>query len=95
MSQDVIAIPELNDQQVLSISKGEWPLPMPGNGICDRWRAAFVAVRLQDVIARLYFDTPYPKLSVEDRLKISQRVDAFMESVDRELNETNVEAVVR
>ena len=57
---------------------GEWVLPPQEDGIDARWIDAFIATRLQDVLARRYYDTPFPKLSVEDRTAIRSRVEFFL-----------------
>lgn len=64
---------------------GEWVLPPQEEGIDARWIDAFICTRLQDVLARRYFDTPFPKLSVEDRAAISQRVEKFIADTERYL----------
>lgn len=75
------------DEQTLAISAGEWPCPEAGDGIDSRWLDAFVCVRLQDVIARRYFGTPFPKLSVEDRTVIRGRVEFFIAQMTRVLED--------
>lgn len=66
------------DEQTLAISAGEWPCPEPGDGIDTRWIDAFICTRLQDVLARRYYGTPFPRLSVEDRTVIRGRVEFFI-----------------
>ncbi len=66
------------DEQTLAISAGEWPCPEAGDGIDTRWIDAFIATRLQDVLARRYYGTPFPRLSVEDRTVIRGRVEFFI-----------------
>lgn len=66
------------DEQTLAVSAGEWPVPEAGDGIDGRWLDAFICVRLQDVLARRYFGTPFPKLDVADRTVIRGRVEFFI-----------------
>ena len=60
---------------------GEWVLPPQEDGIDARWVSAFVATRLQDVLARFFLGTAYPRLSVEDRALISVEVERFLEEM--------------
>lgn len=66
------------DAATLAVSLGEWVLPPNEDGIDDRWRDAFICTRLQDVLARRYYDTPFQQLSVEDRTAIRSRVEWFV-----------------
>lgn len=66
------------DEQTLAISSGEWPCPEPGDGIDLRWVDAFIATRLQDVLARRYFGTPFPRLETKDRVVLRSRVEFFL-----------------
>lgn len=64
---------------------GEWVLPPQEDGMDARWLDAFICARLQDVLARRYFDLPFPRLSVEDRAAIRTRVEKFIGDTERYL----------
>ena len=64
---------------------GEWVLPPQEDGIDARWTDAFIATRLQDVLARRYYATPFPRLSVEDRAVIQSAVEKFISDLERRL----------
>lgn len=54
-----------------------WRLPT-GEGIDDRWLDAYIATQLQDVLARRFFNTPFPKLTTPDRAAIRMQVEGFV-----------------
>jgi hypothetical protein len=66
------------DEPKYGFSADEWELPEEGDGIDCRWLDAFIAVRLQDVIARRFYGMPFPKLSVQDRTVIRGRTEFFI-----------------
>lgn len=72
------------DEQTLAISAGEWPCPEAGDGIDSRWLDAFVATRLQDVLARRYFGKPFPQLTVDNRTILRGRVEFFIAQMTAE-----------
>ena len=77
-----------------------WHVPVIGPGIDSRWLDAYIATQLQDVFARRYFSTPFPKLSTEDRAAIRMRVEGFVTSMsiifkEREGRGETVRALIR
>lgn len=54
-----------------------WHLPS-GDGVDERWLNAYIATQLQDVLARRFLGTPFPKLSAEDRASMRLRVEGFI-----------------
>jgi hypothetical protein len=66
-----------------------WSLPT-GEGIDDRWVDAYISTQLQDVLARRYFGTPFPKLTTEDRADLRLRVEGFVTHMGIIFGETPV-----
>lgn len=77
------------DPDVLSALEADfapWPLPH-GDGIDGRWIDSYISTRLCDVMARRYYNVPFPRLSVGDRTVIRGRVEFFVQSMTRVLGE--------
>lgn len=66
------------DQQAEAVSQGEWPLPEIGGELDERWLDAFIACRLQDVLARRHYGVSFKQLSVEDRCVVRGEAESFV-----------------